>query len=341
MNSFNTDAETKKVLVKYSDHNVSISTFQQSKFPRFYKDTLNPIPKPGVFKAGDWYPPGSGDVFASLSSSGLLDKFIQQGKEYVFISNVENLGADMDLKILKHVVDAKKEFCLEVTDRISTDTVGGIPVRYHDKVHVLELSQVPAHKTKKFGVRDYKFWNTNNTWVSLQTIKSHTADGDLELDFVLNNLVQPTGRLEVLLETPASMAIQCFSKAEAIHVPRMRYRAVKSTAQLMLAQSNIFTFDNETGEMVMNPRRVPATVPLIKLGEEYASVADFQKRMPVVPNILELEHLTVSGDVYFGSGVVLKGTVIVVANHGERVDIPDGVVLENKIISGWLRVLEH
>jgi len=137
------------------------------------------------------------------------------------------------------------------------------------------------------------------------------------------------------------MAIQCFSKAEAIHVPRMRYRAVKSTAQLMLAQSNIFTFDNETGEMVMNPRRVPATVPLIKLGEEYASVADFQKRMPVVPNILELEHLTVSGDVYFGSGVVLKGTVIVVANHGERVDIPDGVVLENKIISGWLRVLEH
>jgi UTP--glucose-1-phosphate uridylyltransferase len=30
---------------------------------------------------------------------------------------------------------------------------------------------------------------------------------------------------------------------------------------------------------------------------------------------LELDHLTVSGDVTFGKGVVLKGTVIIIANQ--------------------------
>jgi len=60
-----------------------------------------------------------------------------------------------------------------------------------------------------------------------------------------------------------------------------------------------------------------------------------------IPDILELDHLTVSGDVTFGSKVVLRGTVIIVANHGSRIDIPSGSVLENKVISGNLRILDH
>jgi len=91
----------------------------------------------------------------------------------------------------------------------------------------------------------------------------------------------------------------------------------------------------------MNPRREPPTVPLIKLGEEFSTVSEYSKRIKAIPDLVELEHLTVSGDVYFGSDIMLKGTVIIVANHGERIDIPDGVILENKIISGNLRILEH
>lgn len=51
--------------------------------------------------------------------------------------------------------------------------------------------------------------------------------------------------------------------------------------------------------------------------------------------------MTVSGDVTFGSGVTLAGTVIIVANHGSRIDIPDGAILENKVVSGNLRILDH
>jgi len=37
----------------------------------------------------------------------------------------------------------------------------------------------------------------------------------------------------------------------------------------------------------------------------------------------------------------VQGTVIIIANHGERIDIPPGAILENKIVSGNLRILDH
>lgn len=36
-----------------------------------------------------------------------------------------------------------------------------------------------------------------------------------------------------------------------------------------------------------------------------------------------------------------QGTVIIIANHGDRIDIPPGAMLENKIVSGNLRILDH
>ena len=38
---------------------------------------------------------------------------------------------------------------------------------------------------------------------------------------------------------------------------------------------------------------------------------------------------------------VRQGTVIIIANHGDRIDIPSGSLLENKIVSGNLRILQH
>ena len=47
-----------------------------------------------------WYPPGHGDTYDSFANSGLLDMFIREGKEFVFVSNIDNLGATIDLSIL-------------------------------------------------------------------------------------------------------------------------------------------------------------------------------------------------------------------------------------------------
>ena len=51
-----------------------------------------------------YYPPGHGDVYESLNNSGLLSQFLDQGKEYVFVSNIDNLGAQVDLSILIYVI---------------------------------------------------------------------------------------------------------------------------------------------------------------------------------------------------------------------------------------------
>lgn len=71
------------------------------------------------------------------------------------------------------------------------------------------------------------------------------------------------------------------------------------------------------------------STPVIKLGDHFKKVANYQKRFKNIPSLLELDHLTVSGDVTFGRNVQLRGTVIVVANEGSRIDIADGSILEN------------
>ena len=87
-----------------------------------------------------WYPPGHGDVYRSLVRTGLLQKFIEEGKEYVFISNIDNLGATVDLGlsqlftvyftlllgtlgILNYLINHKDppEFIMEVTDKTRSD----------------------------------------------------------------------------------------------------------------------------------------------------------------------------------------------------------------------------
>lgn len=96
MNSFNTHKMTQKILRKYQNHSLQIETFNQSRYPRIYKETLLPLPDNINGTLDDWYPPGHGDVFPALVNSGLLDKFLAEGKEYLFISNVDNLGATVD-----------------------------------------------------------------------------------------------------------------------------------------------------------------------------------------------------------------------------------------------------
>ena len=50
--------------------------------------------------------------------------------------------------------------------------------------------------------------------------------------------------------------------------------------------------------------------PVIKLGDHFKKIQQFQKRFKKIPKIIELDHLTVTGDVYFGRNVTLRGTVI-------------------------------
>ena len=59
-----------------------------------------------------WYPPGHGDIYESFYNSGLLQQFIDQGKEICFVSNIDNLGATVDVNILPQYYSLNGHLCM-------------------------------------------------------------------------------------------------------------------------------------------------------------------------------------------------------------------------------------
>ena len=70
-------------------------------------------------------PPGHGDIYPSLVGSGMLERLLDQGIEYVFVSNSDNLGATLDLDILSHFAKTDGAFLMEVCKRTKGDKKGG------------------------------------------------------------------------------------------------------------------------------------------------------------------------------------------------------------------------
>lgn len=93
MTSFNTHEDTLRIVKKYANQQVRITTFNQSRYPRIYKESLLPCPTSFADNKSNWYPPGHGDLYTALSQTGVLDKLLAEGKEYLFVSNSDNLGA--------------------------------------------------------------------------------------------------------------------------------------------------------------------------------------------------------------------------------------------------------
>jgi len=345
MNSFNTDEETERILRKYQQVKVHIHTFNQSRFPRINRESLLPIAKSvGPSDHEAWYPPGHGDVYESFYNSGLLKEFIDKGKEYVFISNIDNMGATADLNILNFLVNANNgpapEFVMEVTDKTRADVKGGTLIEYEGRLRLLEIAQVPKDRVDEFkSVNKFKIFNTNNLWIKLKAMKRVVEENTLNMEIIVNPKTLDNGLNVIQLETAVGAAIKSFEGAMGINVPRSRFLPVKTTSDLLIIMSNLYSLKN--GTLIMNPKRMFPSVPLVKLGTAFKKVKDFLHRFSNIPDVLELDHLTVSGDVTFGKDVTLKGTVIIIANHGERIDIPSGSILENKIVSGNLRILDH
>ena len=93
MTSFNTHEDTLRIIKKYANQQLRITTFNQSRYPRILKESLLPCPKRADDDKKNWYPPGHGDLYNALYQSGVLDQLLAEGKEYLFVSNSDNLGA--------------------------------------------------------------------------------------------------------------------------------------------------------------------------------------------------------------------------------------------------------
>ena len=340
--SFNTYRETCAVLPKYAKSGVRVLTYQQSTHPRFDAATLLPVAEELYARDDQWYPPGHVEVFPYLVSSGVYDTLAKEGKEYIFVSNVDNLGALVDLAILKHVHEQQLDFAVEVTPKTLLDVKGGTLIDQHGQLRLLEIAQVPREHIPDFeSLRKFSIFNTNNMWARMSAIKGVVDSGRIytDLDLIVNRKPYGRGQTVVQLEIASAASISFFPRSVGICVPRSRFLPVKGTSDLFLLQSNLFDF--VAGAARQNPARLQAcgtmALPRARFSAEFRAVKDYLARFPQgVPDIVGLEDLVVSGDVTFGKGVVLRGHVVIVAPPGSKIAIPPGAVLENKLVQGNL-----
>lgn len=336
MNSFNTDQDTQKIIGKYNGM-LPIYTFQQNKFPRLRTDSFLPLSKQAYGHRSS-YPPGHGDFYQSIGRTGILDQLIKLGKKYMFIANADNLGASVDFNILNLMHKSNSPFIMEVTDKTRADVKGGTLIKTkHQPLRLLELAQVPKDYLEEFkSVKKFKIFNTNNIWINLLELREKLQSNTLDLDVIVNR--KTVDHLPIIqLETALGSGINNFKGSLAVKVPRVRFVPIKKTDDLLLVQSNLFLV--EDGVLKKNPDRQFGGIPLIRLGNQFQTIEEYQNRFETIPDILELDLLTVVGNVYFGKNITLRGNVILVCEQGE-LHLPDNSLIENKVLTGSIQMGE-
>ena len=145
MNSEATRADTARALESHPDLDTGLPvSFMQSMEPKLDAESLAPVswpPEPSL----EWCPPGHGDVYSSLRSSGMLDALLEHGFHYAMIANADNLGAATDARIAGHMERGEIPFLMEVVEGTEADRKGGhIAQRRADGQLVLrETAQTP------------------------------------------------------------------------------------------------------------------------------------------------------------------------------------------------------
>jgi UTP--glucose-1-phosphate uridylyltransferase len=310
--------------------------FLQSMVPKLLASSLEPATWPRE-PSLEWCPPGHGDVYGALRRSGMLAALLERGFRYAMISNSDNLGARLDPRIPAFMAAEEVPFLMEAVLGTESDRKGGHIARRREDGRLIlrEVAQTPPEDQDSF--RDYRRWryyNTNNLWVDLRALAAalEAGGGVLELPLIVNRkTVDPRDRdsPEVLqLETAMGAAIGSFPGARLLCVPRTRFAPVKTTDDLLVLRSDVYRV-SDGSVLEPAPGRARAGLPYVELDPSVYKLMDaFEERFPDgVPSLIEAERLVVRGDVTFGAGVVVRGSVTVEATSSEPRTIEAGTVL--------------
>jgi UTP--glucose-1-phosphate uridylyltransferase len=341
MNSFNTRADTLRALEKYSElqDGVLPLDFVQHKVPKVRQDDLRPAEWPDEPEL-TWCPPGHGDIYTALVTSGMLGQMLEQGYEYAFVSNSDNLGAVLDQRILGYFADRQLPFMMEVADRTLADRKGGhLAQTAGGQLLLRESAQCPDEDLEAFqNVDRHRYFNTNNLWLHLPSLQRVLEEREniLGLPMIRNRkTVDPRNRESFgvyQLETAMGSAIAVFEGAGAIRVPRSRFAPVKTTNDMLAVRSDAYVLSDDY-RIVMAPERDGADL-VIDLDPGYYKLIDsMEARFPYgAPSLVECRMLHVRGDVLFGRNVRVKGQVRVVNSEPQQAQVESDTVLEGDFV---------
>jgi UTP--glucose-1-phosphate uridylyltransferase len=332
MSSFATQEDSLAALERYDDLSAGLpADFVQNKVPKLRAEDLVPVAWPDD-PALEWAPPGHGDLYPALVTSGMLGALLDGGYRYAFVSNSDNLGAVLDPRILAWLASTGAPFLMEVADRTSSDRKGGhLARRVSDGGLVLrEIAQTPDDDVDAFqNTARHRYFNTNTLWVDLHALRDALGGaGVVDLPMIVNRKTVDPGDADstpvIQLETAMGAAIGVFEGAAALRVPRSRFVPVKTTNDLLSLRSDAYVI-GEGRAVFLAPARggVP---PFVDLDPDYYKlVGRFDARFAGgAPSLVGCEALRVQGDVTFGADVVVRGEVEV--EGPARVE--DGAVLE-------------
>ena len=192
MNSFRTSADTLAALARYDDLAVEglPLEFLQSKEPKLRVDNLTPVGWPRD-PSMEWCPPGHGDLYPSLMSTGLLDQLIDAGYRYAFASNSDNLGAVADARVAGWFAQSGAPFAIEAVRRTKADRKGGHFARRKadGRIVLRETAQTQKADLDALGDLDrHQYTSTNNLWFDLERMRAELRrrDGILGLPLIRN-----------------------------------------------------------------------------------------------------------------------------------------------------------
>jgi UTP--glucose-1-phosphate uridylyltransferase len=337
MNSFSTHEDTIDALsmIKPSD---SPLLFIQNKFPKILQEDLAPATWPENVDL-EWNPPGHGDIYSAIYTSGVLHSLLNKGIEYAFISNSDNLGATMDESLLGYFCKNRLPFMMEVVPRTPSDVKGGHIARHiNGRLILRESAQCPQDEMDAFkDIKRYRFFNTNNIWLNLKALKKlikkhHT----INLPIIKNQKTldprdENTPKV-FQVETAMGAAISLFEGAAAIRVPTSRFFPVKKCNDLLVIRSDRFVF-SKNDHLILNPGIGSRTITIALDPKYYGKIDLFDERFAEgIPSLIDCESLAIEGDVRFEKNVTIKGKVVIKNNGKSQMVIKQGSVIDKDLI---------
>lgn len=131
--------------------------------------SLRLAPDGSLFRGADGepdvYATGHGDLPDALRASGLLRDFRAAGGKYVWIANLDNLGASVDPALLGWFIERREPLLVEVVDKVAGDKGGG-PVRFEGRRMIVEELRLPLD----FDPKTVPVFNTNTFLVEADAL---------------------------------------------------------------------------------------------------------------------------------------------------------------------------
>jgi len=340
MNSFNTETESLNLIKQYPEIHTAIpASFIQHKFPRISEKTLEPVSFPNAPDA-EWNPPGHGDLYLALKTSGTLRHLLENNFKYAFISNSDNVNAHLDPSIPGYMDAMKLDFLMEVAQRTPSDQKGGhLALDLNGSFVLREIKQCPHDDLHFFeDVHRHQFFNTNNLWINLESLDEllNKNGGSINLPLICNQKVLSASDKNTIsvyqLESAMGSVISYFPATAIINVPRTRFLPVKNINDLVLMQSDAYSLTEEYAlQLHTLTNDAP---PSIKLDPVFfGNVTQLAERFPGgTPSLRNCSSLIVKGDIHFGTNITINGITSITNNSSHPVTIPDASTLTGTII---------